>query len=53
MNYPEKQVMRFEARIVEATSTFVRTLGVSWGMFIETRRKCEYCRFRFWWLDLF
>jgi len=31
MDIPEKQVM-IEARIVEATSTFVRTLGVSWGV---------------------
>lgn len=31
LDIPEKQVM-IEARIVEATSTFVRNLGVNWGM---------------------
>ncbi len=31
MDVPEKQVM-IEARIVEATSTFSRSLGVSWGV---------------------
>ncbi len=31
MDIPEKQVM-IEARIVEATSTFTRSLGVNWGV---------------------
>jgi type IV pilus assembly protein PilQ len=31
MDVPERQVM-IEARIVEATSTFTQTLGISWGM---------------------
>lgn len=31
LDVPEKQVM-IEARIVEATSTFTRSLGVSWGV---------------------
>lgn len=31
LDVPEKQVM-IEARIVEATSTFTRNLGVSWGV---------------------
>ena len=31
LDIPEKQVM-IEARIVEATSSFVRSLGVSWGV---------------------
>jgi len=31
LDVPEKQVM-IEARIVEATSTFTRTLGVNWGV---------------------
>jgi len=34
LDVPEKQVM-IEARIVEATSTFTRSLGVNWGLHVR------------------
>jgi type IV pilus assembly protein PilQ len=36
LDVPEKQVM-IEARIVEATSTFTRSLGVNWGLHVKDK----------------